>query len=303
MVKSVQSLPEILKDSTSFVLAGSNVKCSYDIDQSLWAISLDKGQINQVIQNLILNADQSMPDGGTIHITCSNIRLGDNDIAGMKSGNYVRLTIADTGEGIDPEVINSIFDPYFSTKEKSSDKGSGLGLSIVHSIITKHDGGIFVQSNPGKGTTFTVYLPATQITVLHSVESEPLLPQGKGTVLLMDDEETIHMVAKEMLAYLGYKTVHANTGEEAIEIYSEYLKKEQPIDMVIMDLTIPGGMGGNIAVKKILAINDKAKVIVSSGYSDDPILQDYKKAGFVNTISKPYQLHELSQVLADTMAT
>jgi CheY-like chemotaxis protein len=274
----------------------------YDVEEGLWTVPMDKGQINQVIQNLILNADQSMPSGGTIRISCRNSTILQNEVADVAAGRYVRMEIADTGSGIDAGYINYIFDPYFSTKEKSNDKGSGLGLSIVHSIIKQHKGAIQVESSPGEGTVFTIFLPATDGPIKKEAETEAVIPAGKGLVLLMDDEETIHAVCRDMLAYLGYETLHAYNGEEAIAIYREHLHLGKKIDIVIMDLTIPGAMGGAVAVHKILELDQQAKVIVSSGYSDDPIVQKYREAGFVNIISKPYQLSDLSKVLSDTMS-
>ncbi|MEE4241585.1 MAG: ATP-binding protein [Desulfopila sp.] len=300
-VKAIEPLPEILKESASFVLSGSNVKCVYDFEEGLWAVPMDKAQINQVIQNLILNADQSMPIGGTIHITCCNTILFHNEIADLDAGEYVRIEISDTGSGIKNEIINLIFDPYFSTKEKSGDKGSGLGLSIVHSIVSKHGGAIDVNSSPGKGTTFTLFLPAAGDSEERKKEQGEAIPMGYGRILLMDDEETIHSIGEAMLTYLGYETLHAFNGEEAIAIYKKHLEKEDRIDAVIMDLTIPGGMGGAVAVRKILEINPSAKVLVSSGYSDDPAVQNYREAGFCNIITKPYQLADISRILAETI--
>ncbi len=300
-VKSIEPLPEILHESASFVLSGSNVKCVYNFEEGLWEVPMDKAQINQVIQNLILNADQAMPAGGTIHITCSNIILFHNEIADVEAGKYVKIEITDTGSGIDNHIIDNIFDPYFSTKEKSGDKGSGLGLSIVHSIITKHGGAIEVDSSPGTGTTFTLFLPATGESKEQPKRAGTAIPKGQGRILLMDDEETIHSIGEAMLTYLGYETLHAFNGEEAIAIYKEHLQTANRIDIVIMDLTIPGGMGGAVAVRKILELDPSAKVLVSSGYSDDPAVQNYQDAGFCNIISKPYQLADISRILADTL--
>ena len=299
-VKKVEVLPHSLKESVSFMLSGSNVKCTYDIEEKLWAVHMDKGQINQVVQNLIQNAVQAMPDGGNITLTCRNKELVDDDLPGLSGGRYVQLAIADTGVGIEKKNIEKIFDPYFSTKQKGSTKGSGLGLSIVRSIISKHGGTVQVESEPGKGSTFTLYLPATSAPD-QAVDQQMILPSGKGKILLMDDEETIHKVVGEMLSFIGYECLHAYDGEEALVIYQEQQQKNAPIDLVIMDLTIPGGMGGAAAIKKLKAFDPAAKAIVSSGYSDDPIVQNYRAEGFSQTISKPYQLLELSQVISQTL--
>lgn len=302
-VLSVEHLPETVKESVSFVLAGSNVRCEYDFAEGIWPIPIDKGQINQVIQNLILNADQSMPDGGTITIVCRNEDVQKGQVRSLEPGRYVRLDINDTGEGIAEDHLDNIFDPYFSTKEKSTEKGSGLGLSIVHSIVTKHGGTISVRSTVGEGTVFTMYFPAASedASQLEKNEFENGLQLGKGKVLVMDDEETIQVISREMLEYLGYEVSAAMDGAEAIEIYSQKLKDGSPIDIVIMDLTIPGAMGGKEAVRHILKIDQDARVIVSSGYSDDPVIQNFQEYGFTATISKPYQLTELSEILVKTM--
>lgn len=302
-VKKVEVLPDILKESVSFMLSGSNVKCIYDIEEGLWAAHMDKGQINQVVENLIQNGSQAMPGGGTITLTCRNRELADEEIAGLSGGRYVQLAIADTGCGIKPENIGNIFDPYFSTRQKGSIKGSGLGLSISRSIIAKHGGTIGVESEPGRGTTFTLYLPAAsqqQDSALAGGQAA-ILPSGKGRILLMDDEETIHLVVGQMLSFIGYECLHAYDGEEAIAIYRDQLHNNTPVDAVIMDLTVPGGMGGAAAVKKLRALDPAAKAIVSSGYSDDPVVQNYRAEGFAHVISKPYQILDLSRVLAETI--
>ncbi|MDP3480402.1 MAG: ATP-binding protein, partial [Desulfoprunum sp.] len=302
-VKETASLPELLRESVPFVLSGSNVKCQYDIPQSLWSVNMDRGQIDQVIQNLVLNADQSMPDGGILTVACANREVGADEIPGLSSGKYVQVQIRDTGLGIAGQHIDKIFDPYFSTKEKDSNKGSGLGLSIVHSIIVKHDGIITVASVPEEGTTFTLYLPALEGGEVKSEASGEILVTGKGRIMIMDDEEIVRKVVCDMLTYLGYEGIEARDGGEALQLYASYRREGKDISAVIMDLTIPGGMGGKEAVQHLLALDPRALVIVSSGYSNDPIVNDYRRAGFCNIVSKPYQILDLSRVLSAVMAT
>ncbi len=301
-VRTTEHLPGLIRESASFILSGSNIHCSYDFEEDLWAVHMDKGQINQVIQNLILNSSQAMKGGGSVRIRCRNKALTNDEIHGLESGSYVQLILEDTGPGIDPGHINKIFDPYFSTKVKDSNKGSGLGLAIVHSIVKKHNGSISVRSTTGQGTTFEIFLPATSERHPQIAQETNILPTGKGLVLVMDDDETIHNIMEEMLSYLGYTTLHSYDGDEAIEIYKKDWEERQEIEAVILDLTIPGGMGGATAVIHLQEINPSVKAIVSSGYSDDPILQNYQKAGFTNFITKPYQLLDLSKVMADTLA-
>jgi PAS domain S-box-containing protein len=300
-IKSTESLPQLLEDSASFVLSGSNVKCVYEFSADLWHVNMDKTQINQVIQNLVLNADQSMPDGGVLSISCSNEHLAADQIPGLNSGHYVRVSVRDRGHGITKENIDRIFDPYFSTKVKDSSKGSGLGLAIVHSIISKHGGSITVESVPEKGSDFILYLPAMPICDARDIAVEESPHMSTGRILVMDDEEMIREVVCNMLNHLGYDASAAADGDEAVSAYKNSQESGHPFDAVIMDLTIPGGMGGVEAVQHILAIDAQAKVIVSSGYSQDPILDDYHAFGFCNIVSKPYQLIDLPRVLAEVI--
>jgi CheY-like chemotaxis protein len=300
-MRNTEHLPALIRESAQFILSGSNVTCRYEFADDLWAVLMDKGQISQVIQNLVLNADQAMPQGGSIVITARNRLVEDNTITGLHGGPHVQLEVRDTGTGIAKENLGKIFDPYFSTKQKDSNKGSGLGLAIVHSIITKHEGIISVSSTPDAGTTFEIFLPASSKDAPQEQKETPILPTGKGLVLVMDDDETIHSIVSEMLAYLGYSTVHAYDGRETLDLYRGDMKGKQEIKAVIMDLTIPGGMGGAEAIKQLRQLDPRAKVVVSSGYSDDPVLHNYREAGFANIISKPYQLLDLSRVMAETL--
>ncbi|MEE4243713.1 MAG: ATP-binding protein [Desulfopila sp.] len=300
-VKSAASLSQLLQESASFILSGSNVKCDLDIPSDLWSVNMDKGQINQVIQNLVLNADQAMPEGGVVTISCSNIDIVKDQVPGLEAGPYVCVSVEDKGVGITEENIGRVFDPYFSTKVKDSNKGSGLGLAIVHSIIAKHRGIITVRSTYGKGSRFTLYLPATRQTEQENAAEENTIRFGGGRILVMDDEEMIRNVVCNMLNHLGYHSVQAEDGEEAVSKYKNGLENNERFDAVIMDLTIPGGMGGAEAVKRVLALDPEAKVIVSSGYYSDPILDNYRLHGFCNIVAKPYQLKDLARVLEETL--
>ncbi len=300
-VKSTASLSQLLHESTSFILSGSNVKCVLDIPPDLWSVNMDKGQINQVIQNLVLNADQAMPAGGVVTLSCSNTDVVKDQMPGLEAGPYVCVAVQDVGIGIAEENIGRVFDPYFSTKVKDSHKGSGLGLAIVHSIIAKHGGIITVASSPGKGSRFTLYLPATRQAEKEIGEENTALAIGGGRILVMDDEEMIRNVVCNMLNHLGYQAEQAVDGDEAVRAYKNGVEKGEGFAAVIMDLTIPGGMGGAEAVKHVLSVDPGAKVIVSSGYCSDPILDNYHVHGFCNIVTKPYQLKDLSRVLEETL--
>jgi CheY-like chemotaxis protein len=208
------------------------------------------------------------------------------------------VTITDHGVGIPHNIIDKIFDPYFSTKQS----GSGLGLAISHSIISRHGGYITVKSEPGKGTTFSIYLTASTNQLPDSPDDETSsVTQGHCKIMIMDDDEMVRNMAKAMLTRLGYEVELAADGEEAIGIYKKELATDTQADLIIMDLTIPGGMGGEDAVKEILAINPDAKILVSSGYSNDPIMANYKDYGFIGAIVKPYQMQDLTKVLRQVL--
>lgn len=296
-IKATASLPDLVRYAVGFVLSGSNVKCDFTIPEDLWPVSMDKDQISQVIQALVQNADQSMPDGGTISVGFANRELIDEEVPGLYPGRYVQVRLTDSGRGIEGENIDRIFDPYFSTKEKDSTKGSGLSLAIVHSIIHKHEGMISVESTPGRGTTFTLHLPALAHAGPSVSENSPILPRGKGMVLVMDDDPDIQLLVGEMLAHMGYATMSVYDGREAIDAYRQTLEVGGRFVAVIMDLTIPGGMGGKEAVVELLRIDPQVRVIATSGYSNDPVLLRYRDYGFHGIIAKPYQLLELNRVM------
>jgi PAS domain S-box-containing protein len=292
-VKRALPITDIVRDSAVFALRGSNAKCTFDIPADLWHTKVDGGQFSQVIQNLVINGAHAMPDGGVINITACNITVEAANNMALPKGIYVKLSVADHGCGIDNDRIQKIYDPYFTTKEE----GSGLGLAIVHSIIKNHDGLVQVESELGRGTTFNIYLPAiVNKKYSQQVTNEKIVP-GSGKILLMDDEEMILDFASELLKELGYTVTLAREGKEAIALYKDALKTDTPFKAVLMDITIPGGMGGKEAVLEILALDKHANVIVSSGYAKDPIMSNYKQYGFVGVIPKPYNVRELSQEL------
>ncbi|NPA25647.1 MAG: PAS domain S-box protein [Deltaproteobacteria bacterium] len=294
-IKKIASIEEIIRDSTNFVLQGSNVKCNFNFATGLWPVNVDADQISQVIQNIIINANQAMPDGGIIEIECRNHRL-EASCHTLESGDYIKIDIKDKGGGIPREVLDKIFDPYFTTKSD----GSGLGLTITHSIIKRHNGHIEIESTPGSGSNVTIYLPAaaTEDSTSGSVPADPSpASTGKGQVLIVDDEEMIREILSQMLESKGYEVVSAPDGKSAINLYQEALEKKQPFDLVIMDLTIPGGMGGLEASKEIRKIDPGARLVVSSGYSSDPVVANFREHGFCATLNKPFQFKELIEVV------
>ncbi len=296
-IKKTTNIKELIKDSTSFSMRGSNIKCEYQLPEELWPLEVDGGQLSQVCQNLVINACQAMPDGGTLAIMAVNQVLSEHDLPPLPAGKYVHLSFHDQGSGIPKENLLKIFDPYFTNKKA----GSGLGLAIAYTIIKKHGGLITVDSVPGKGATFSIYLPATEKKLAAQETVGEIFKSSTGKVLLMDDEEIIIEVATAMLQHLGYEISPARDGEEAIELYLKSQEEGKPFDVVIMDLTIPGGMGGREAIEKIRTIAPASKIIVSSGYATDPIMANFKEYGFNGVIEKPYKIEELSKKLSEVI--
>ena len=300
-IKEASSLPELIQESADFVLHGSGVQCQYNIPEDLWQADIDRSQISQVIQNLALNARQAMNDSGTLTISCRNRTKEElpEEAHTLPPDNYVVITIHDNGPGIPEDIIDRIFDPYFSTKELDKTKGSGLGLAIVHSIIEKHNGLITIESSHEQGSMFTLYLPAARKGEKSIIKetAHKTAATGLKTIMVMDDEAMIRAVAQEMLQHFGYQVIPVQDGREAIATYHQLTTTGHPVDAVIMDLTIPGGLGGKEAIDELLALDPNAKVIVTSGYADDPIMANYSQYGFTAAISKPFTLNGLETVL------
>ncbi len=293
-IKKKIPLQSMIENSVRFALSGSSADYRIKLDADLWHVEADEGQIGQVIQNIVLNADQAIPLGGTIVITAKNLQATKKEIPQLpEEGKYVEISIKDYGTGISQEYLSKIFDPYFTTKTK----GSGLGLATCYSIIKNHGGVINVLSKVGRGSTFYVYLPA--------IEPEKEAPQPpelstfvrNGKILLMDDEELIRDIAGEMIEMLGHEVELAEHGEAAIEKYRAAMESGNPFDVVILDLTIRGGMGGRETIERLLAVNPGIKAIVSSGYSDDAVVSDYHNYGFLARLTKPYNLEEMRDTL------
>ncbi len=298
-VKKTASIRELVTECTRFALSGSPVKPAFDVHPDLWAADVDTGQVGQVVQNLVLNAMQAMTKGGVLEVGLHNVDLDEQAIpadAPLVPGKYVLISVKDTGTGIPPEVLNRIFDPYFSTKEK----GSGLGLAISYSIVGAHGGAITVESEVGVGTCFRVYLPASSAAAAAPVAPRPEINvRRSGRVLIMDDEDMVAEVAQEMIESLGYTTKRACNGDEAIRMFNEAEQRGEPFDLVTLDLTVPGGMGGAEAVKYIKEMRQNVCVLVNSGYADDSVLARYRDYGFDGVLAKPFTLAELRRVLRE----
>ncbi len=294
-IKETASIKDIIKESATFALRGSKSICEFFISQDIWPVEVDVGQFNQVINNIVINAIQAMPLGGIIKVAVENLIIEERDNLPVKPGRYIGISITDQGIGVAEEYQSKIFDPYFTTKQK----GSGLGLATTYSIIRKHDGHIRVESKLGVGTTFYIYLPASEKPVPEKEERR--LIKGQGRILVMDDEELLRKTVGKMLERLGYEAEFAKDGNEAIDMVKKAKEVKKPYDAVILDLTIPGGMGGKECIARLLEIDLGIKAIVSSGYSEDPVLANFQEYGFKGMMPKPFEARLLGKVLHDVI--
>ena len=287
-VKNVSNITQLVRDTAELVLRDTGLELIFDAEEDVWPVEVDEAQIAQVMNNIVLNARHAMSNNGTVAITLRNVVIGDNDGLPLESGDYVRITVKDTGKGISAKYIHKVFDPFFTTK----DKASGLGLAVSYSIVKRHKGHISVASKEGFGAAFNVYL--NRAGVVAQTEERPLA--GSGRVLVVDDEELVRDVALDMLKLLGYEAQFASDGASAIELYKKAQSEGAPFSAVIMDLTMPG-MSGMEAMKKILALDKDARGIVSSGFSKDPVMSEYKNYGFKAVLVKPYRMSEFSKAV------
>jgi PAS domain S-box-containing protein len=293
------SIPELIRKVTDVPL-GNNIDLTSHYSEDLHEVEIDSDQISKVIENLLKNSIQAMGKGGKIHINCSNFTNQD-DIAELNNGQFVQISITDNGHGISPEIEDKIFDPYFTTRTRHSEKGSGLGLATVHSIIKRHKGFISAKSDGHSETTFTFYLPVSKDKSSPndtSAAKTPLLGGSKRKILIMDDNEDVRRVIEQMLTLIGHTVEMAPEGEMAVSLYRSAMETEAPFDVVIMDLNIPKGMGGVEATQKILQFDKNAKIIVASGDPEDPVMRAYKEYGFTTSVNKPFDFSELYNALS-----
>jgi len=296
-IKKVTSIKNFLIESSESVLDCTDIRAEYNIADNLWDADIDEGQINQVIHDLVMNAKESMLNVGVIKISAENFKSEGTD--GLISGNdYIRIRIEDSGCGINSSIISNIFDPFFTTKSS----GTGLGLSVSYSIVKKHGGDIKVSSVEGSGTVTEVFLPASNEKCVSENSREAEQHTGKGRILVMDDEDFILDISKRMLARMGYEVEVSKTGNETITLYKKAKESGFPFDCVIMDLTIPGGMGGKDAIRILKEYDPQTTAIVSSGYSNDPIMSLYKEYGFAGVSVKPYSFEDLRNEIERVVA-
>lgn len=298
-IKKPADLNQLIMDSAEFVTSGKNSICDFELSEALRSVEVDAGQMSQTVSNLVMNATEAMPDGGTIRIQTSNFKLSASSALPLGPGDYVRLDVSDEGVGIAKEQILKIFDPYFSNKEG----GTGLGLAITYSIVSRHGGHIAVDSTVGEGTTFSIFLPASEKSVQKLKRREGETHRGQGRVLVLDDQEGVLLLAQKLLQGMGYEVCTVTDGADAITLYEQALNSATPFDLVILDLTIPGGMGGASVIPELLRLNPEVRAIVSSGYSNDPVMASYADHGFCGVIPKPYTREQLSDLLEQIQST
>lgn len=301
--KKMASVRELIQDAITVVLSGSSIANDVRIDEELWTAYIDESQVRQALTAIMTNAREAMPRGGLLRVTAQNF-----DVAAMEKialnlpegGPYLKIVITDEGPGIPEENLTRIFDPYFSTKYRGSQKGMGFGLAIAHSVIKRHNGNIKVESGPGEGTTVTVLLPASPAPGGAGLAKMGSFPAGKR-ILVMDDDEMLGELTKTMLEHLGFEVGVARNGEQAIEMYAESLENNRPYDALVLDLTVKGGMGGKETIRKVLYLDPQARAIVSSGLSSDPIMSDFASHGFKGALSKPYAIEQLRDSLNEIL--
>jgi PAS domain S-box-containing protein len=293
-VKKIERLVSLLQETAKFALSGSQIKCEFYIAPDVWPCKFDRNQIGQVVDNILINAHQAMPNGGIVIIGAENVIIEENQgKPTIKAGKYVKVSIRDQGVGIPKENISRIFDPFFTTKKK----GHGLGLATCYSIINRHEGYIEAESEIGTGTTIRFFLPATSETLQEENNEENRISQKCGTIIFMDDEDSIRKAVGHMLNTLGYKVIVTQNGQEAIEKLNAEIQNGTQVTATILDLTVPGGMGGLETIMKIRELTPDLPVFVSSGYADSPVMAKPKEFGFTDSICKPFRMLDLSSML------
>jgi PAS domain S-box-containing protein len=297
-VKKPLGLPDLLRNSCHLALSGSNTRCDYRIADGLWPVEGDEHQLAQVWSNLALNAWQAMPGGGTITVSAENRALAAGQVGKLPAGRYVAVAVKDEGVGIPEKIIDKIFDPFFTTKQR----GSGLGLATSHSIVTRHGGHIGVSSRPGEGSVFTVFLPASSGPAASPPKTVPDVDlRGSGRVLVMDDERAIREMIRDILSGYGYEVEVAADGSAAVDTYARALREAKGFDLVILDLTVPGGMGGAWALRELKQLDPHVAALVSSGYSDHAELTHFEEHGFAGMVAKPYRASVLLLAVKNAM--
>jgi PAS domain S-box-containing protein len=302
-VRKAMLLSGLIQESVQPALSGSNVRCEFSLAEDLWVAEVDAGQIGQVIRGIVLNAREAMPQGGMVLVRAENAVLSAQEQPSLAAGEYVRISIADQGTGIAKDALPKVFDPYFSTKHRGDQKGMGLGLTISHAVVQKHGGAIAVKSEVGVGTTFDIYLPAARKVRAGEKAPAPAVVPRRGRVLVMDDEKVVRKVLGLTLNGMGHEVELAEDGRAAIEAYKKANSLGRHFDVVILDLTVSGGMGGQEAIQELLKIDPDVKAIAISGYVDSPVILEPERHGFKGAVPKPFDVDTLQEILARVMGS
>jgi signal transduction histidine kinase/ActR/RegA family two-component response regulator len=321
-VRKPTRLAGVIQESVRLALSGSNVRCEFSLAEDLWAAEVDAGQLGQVFRNVALNAREAMPQGGVVFVRAGNVVLNYHEQFSLSPGEYVRVSIADQGVGVAKDVLPKIFDPYFSTKQGGKQRGMGLGLTICHAVVQKHEGAITVESEVGVGTTFHIYLPSAREIggadaagqaggVISQAKTRQLsggekaaVPAGvsrPGLVLLMEDEEAVKTVVGLTLRGMGHEVELAENGQMAIEVYKKAQSLGRHFDVVLLDLTVRGGMGGQETIQALLKIDPAMKAIAMSGYAHDPVILEPERHGFKGALAKPFEGDKLQEIISRVM--
>jgi two-component system cell cycle sensor histidine kinase/response regulator CckA len=292
-VRHPVALHDLLHQAVTFALHGTNVRSDVALPATLWPVDADAGQLSQVLHNIVLNAVQAMPQGGTVQVRAENVAWTTSLLLPLPEGRYIKITVRDHGGGIPAAVLPNIFDPYFTTKAT----GSGLGLATAYAIVTKHDGHLMVESEEGVGTTFFIYLPAAQQPLAAAPVAEAVPLGGSGRILVMDDDVAIRDLLRELLTSVGYTVEVAGDGTEALACFQRAQAEGHPFRAVILDITIPGGTGGLDTIARLRALDPQVKALISSGYATDPVMANYAQYGFDGVVPKPYTVQRVQQIL------
>lgn len=312
-VRKPLSVKNLIENIASLECVGSDVVCRSSFPADLWIVDADEGQMKQVFHNVLENAKEAMPRGGTIDIIAENTQLPAETANGkapalpLPDGRYIKISIKDKGEGIPKENLPKVFDPYYSSKRKGTDKGMGLGLTIAYSVVKKHGGLIHIESETGSGTEVDIYLPAPalQQKITKEIDKADTVSAGKGAkkkILMMDDEPMMLEMSREMLKRMGYEVALSKNGEEAIQLYQQSLTSGHRFDAVILDLVVKKGMDGETAMQQLLKIDPQVTAIVTSGYSDSPIISEFERYGFKGAINKPFMMNQFKEIVANVLA-
>jgi PAS domain S-box-containing protein len=302
-VRKPTGLSSVIQESVRLAASGSRLRCDFSLAEDLWLAEVDAGQIGQVIRNLVLNAREAKPAGGVLAVRAENVVLGPQEHPSLPPGDYVRVSVTDWGGGIAKEVLPKIFDAYFSTKRRGTQRGMGLGLAICHQVVQKHGGAIAVESQPGVGTTFRIHLPAIRKLLQKEQASAPLSHPRRGRILVMDDEEVVRRLVKRLLEQEGHEVELVEDGQSAVLAYEDAQGQGSPFDAVILDLTVRDGVGGQQTIRELLTIDPAVKAIVVSGYTTDPVVLEPERYGFKGVVAKPFDKLKLRDMLSRVLGT